>query len=137
MIVKYIQKLPNINTENVIKLTFSIDEWWDIQNIIIYFGAKKKFERLGSEYFEDLAEIFIKEKINILSIEENKPRDYLTTLEIPREFLRMLVYPIGKRAYDIDSRGEYNIEAQVLLDKINKQIQEQLDPEDKWFKRNW
>lgn len=138
MIIEYKQKVTGIDYNNILKFSFTLSEWDDIYNGII-FCINKKFQKLEKTHLEDLANYVIRPKTNKIRFENDNSIYYTEnyTVEIPREFLRYLVYPIGEISYDPSQRGETSIRFQKILNKLNFQIENQLSNEDKWFIRNW
>jgi hypothetical protein len=131
----YKQKISNINYfDNVVKLSLTREEWNSSETWIQSMGMKG-CERLSKEWFEDLHWLVmfpISNEVNFSGRDYNYDIDI--TFDIPRELLRMFVYSIGRIAYDFDVKGITSVIAQNILEKINKQIREQLPSDDKWFK---
>lgn len=61
------------------------------------------------------------------------PYDALIPVEIPREYLRVVVFPTGKIAYDFDVKTPT---ACVALEIIQK-IEEQLKDDEEWKRSRW
>lgn len=138
MIIEYKQKVIGVDYNNILKFLFTLSEQDDIYNGII-FCINKKFQKLDIKHLEDLANYVIRPKTNKIRFENDNTIYYSENfmLEIPREFLRYLVYSIGEMSYDSSQKGETSILFQKILNKLNFKIENQLSNEDKWFIRNW
>ena len=135
---EYKQQIYNADyTSNLIPLKMTPSEWgW--AETWVNVASNKKFERLDDEWFKDLYHMYmvpIRDDIYFSGkkFEEDEELEY----EIPRQLIRMFVYSIGQIAYDIDMKGQVCIIAQGMLNKIHRQLEEQLNPNDQWFKWNF
>jgi len=131
----YKQKISNINYfDKVVKISLTREEWnWS--GTWVESMENKGCERLSKEWFEDLHWMVmfpISKELNFSR--KDYQYDIDITFDIPRELLRMFVYSIGQIAYNFDVKGVTSVIAQNILEKINKQIKEQLPNDDKWFK---
>jgi len=131
----YKQKISNINYfDKVVKISLTREEWnWS--GTWVESMENKGCERLSKEWFEDLHWMVmfpISKEVNFSG--KDYQYDIDITFDIPRELLRMFVYSIGQIAYNFDVKGITSVIAQNILEKINKQIKEQLPNDDKWFK---
>lgn len=133
--LEYKQKISNINYfDDVVTISLKRDEWnwcetW-VQSMM-YKGT----DRVGKEWFEDLNGLVmfnISREINFSN--KNYEHNIDIPFHIPRELLRMFVGSIGKIAYCFDVKPITSIIAQNILEKINKQLKEQLPSDDRWFK---
>lgn len=132
---EYKQQIKGIDYfEKVVKISLTKKEWMSSITWCELMEIRG-CERLSKEWFEDLNWLVmypISKEIHL----PNKvyQPDINIAFDIPRELLRMFVYSIGKIAYDLDAKGITSVIAQNILEKINKQLKEQLSSEDKWFK---
>lgn len=132
---KYEQKITTINYfEKVVKISLSREEW-NSSTTWVDSMKMKGCERLSESWFEDLYNLVmlpIHHEINFSG--KNYKYDFDIEFDIPRELLRMFVYSIGQIAYNFDIKTLTSIDAQNILEKINKQLKEQLTIDDIWFK---
>lgn len=130
----YTQKITAINYfEKVVKISLTRGEW-NSTGTWIESMMRKGCERLSLDWFEDLHHLVMRPISNDVNFSgKNYDPDQDITFDIPRELLRMFVYSIGQIAYDFDAKGITSVTAQNILEKINKQLKEQLPIGDKWF----
>jgi urease gamma subunit len=135
--MKYKQKITTINYfENVVKISLTREEW-NSSGTWVESMMRKGCERLSKSWFEDLHHLVMQPISNEINFSGNKYNNIDIRFNIPRELLRMFVYSIGQIAYDFDVKGITNIIAQNILEKINKQLKEQLSTDDIWFEHGF
>lgn len=122
----YKQQLVQYNYfEKVVEISLTRAEWNSTDTWI----QTNDSTRLGRAWFEDLQWLVMFPIIKQVSRYDDGT-DY--SFGIPRELLRMFVYSIGRIAYSLDVKPQTSIFAQGILEKINKQIEEQLVDDEKW-----
>lgn len=133
--MEYKQQITTINyLDNIVKISLTPDEW----NIVETYCCplvQKEYVRVSKLWFEDLYNLFlipITKEINFSG--KNYDYDIDIAFDIPREMLRIFVFSVGVMAYNLDIKPITNKIAQRILEKINKQIKEQLLDDDNWFK---
>jgi len=132
---EYKQKIANENYfEKVVKISLTRRQW-NSSGTWVESMERKGCEQLSKESFEDLHWMImspISKEINFSEKDYNHDIDI--TFDIPRKLLKMFVYSIGRIAYDFDVKGITSVIAQEIIEKINKQLKEQLPIDDVWFK---
>ena len=135
---QYEQKVYNVDyTKDLINIALTKEEWRWVE-CWTYTNTKKEYERIGVDWFLDLYWIIIYPIRTELmfsgkDFSENKNIEF----GIPRPLLRAFVFSVGRFCYDVDMRGVLNMVAQEIIEKINKQLKEQLLKGDKWFQDNF
>lgn len=131
---EYKQKISNINyNDNTINISLNRSEW-NSTDTWIQSMEMKGCERLGKEWFEDLHYKIMRPITNEINF-SNKNYSYNEniTFKIPRQLLKMFVFSIGQIAYNFDVKGITAITAKNILNKIEKQLIEQLPSDSTWF----
>lgn len=131
---EYKQKITTINYfDKVVNLSLTREEW-NSASAWVESMERKGCERLSKEWFENLHWLIMYPISNDINFSgKNYKYDDNIVFRIPRELLRMFVYSIGMVAYDFDVKSLTSIGAQKIIEKINKQLKEQLSTDDKWF----
>jgi hypothetical protein len=117
--------IKTINISLTKKEWFSVITWVNNMNSIQY----------SNSWFEDLTGIFLKPLYNEVTYSDKQIQCNIDIkFTISRELLRFLYFPIGKIAYNIDVKFQTSMKALEILKKIDKQLEQQLSPNDEWFK---
>lgn len=134
----YKQKIANINYfDSTVNISLTREEW-NSSNTWVQSMERNGCEKLSKEWFEDLHWLVMYPISNDINFSGNNyAYDLDIPFRIPRELLRMFVYSIGRIAYSFDVRGITSIIAQKMIEKINKQLKEQLPSDDKWFQHGF
>lgn len=134
MDTQYKQKIFNVDyNEDLIGISLGRGEWNSVSTWI-ESSTNTEYERVGKEWFEDLHELYMKPISNELNFSGKEFGNHNIPFEIPRKLLRYFVFSVGRIAYDLDAKSTSNIYAQGILVKINKQISDQLNNTDDWYK---
>ena len=137
MRTEYKQQIHNIDYEKeLLNFTLTKDEWsW--ANCWVS-GMHNGCERLGKEWFQDLNQLYIAPIQDELFFSgKDYKYDFEYTGKIPRQLLRMFVFSIGRIAYSFDVKIPTSVVALKIVTKIQKQIEEQLPADDKWFQQHF
>lgn len=127
--MNYKQKITNINYfANTVQISLTYRDWFMV-GTWIELSQMTKFSGVSVEWFDDLLGLVI---WPIRSVHREKTE--IIVVDVPRELLRMLIFSIGRIAYQIDAKFQTSMNAQSILESISNQLKEQLNPEDNWFK---
>jgi hypothetical protein len=118
-----------------IKITLTKEEWSSVQTWVESM-SRREFERVSKERFIELEGIIKPFYFGLFYTDynpdaQNIARDSPQTLEIPREYFRLLVVSIGMIAYNFDVKIPTTKWAYEIVTKLESQA------DDEWKKNRY
>lgn len=122
-----------MNNEKI-PITLTKSDWSDVQTWMTY-ASRESFDRVGKDWFDKLlttitpfyASLYFSDDYSAMEI----PHDSEHTLEIERHYFFILVYSVGRIAYDFDVKIQTAKAALEIVKKLESQGDE------KWKKNRW